>query len=502
MPRKDNNRGRFHFWQVHPIITTAVAVVLVAGLVVGGWFLFSSKAVYVTDGGHVFNDNLAQVEGLIKKENDAVTSSGQPYVSIAVLATMSPQPSVEPIDNNRIRHAIEGTYLAQYESNHANGPTGRPIVPLIRLLLADEGSQETTWSQAVSALENDISSSDHLVAVTGLGISVPNTQAAIQELGRHSVGMVASVLTGDEFTRIPGLVRVASPNTEEVAAGVGFLDSNPEPAHPLPAVPKVWLVQDQNKADNYALSLRDDFTHAIGSDPNRRYEMLQPGTSYDSSLAEAQAVLSGAGQHVCNANADVVYFAGRGVELQGFLTGLTQRSCKADHHLIVVTGSDATGLAGQTGLWSASDNMSVYFAGLAHDGMWTAQPNLANSATTSWFTTRGSGFPSMFPNEYPPTGTADPLADGWGIMFHDGVLTAVTAVHNLYQLHNSLPSAGGVAQELNQVTVPGASGYLCFNSDHNPIGKPTPVLELMANGQLRYVRPFSSTGTAPTIGCQ
>jgi hypothetical protein len=106
----------------------------------------------------------------------------------------------------------------------------------------------------------------------------------------------------------------------------------------------------------------------------------------------------------------------------------------------VVTGSDATGLTGQAGLWSASDNMSVYFAGLAHDGMWTAQPNLANSATTSRFTTRNYGFPSMFPTEYPPTGTTDPLGDGWGIMFHDGVLTAVTAVHNLYQLQTRCPA--------------------------------------------------------------
>jgi hypothetical protein len=47
--------------------------------------------------------------------------------------------------------------------------------------------------------------------------------------------------------------------------------------------------------------LRDDFTHAIDNDPNRHREMLQPGTSYDSSLPDAQAVLSGAGQRVCNA---------------------------------------------------------------------------------------------------------------------------------------------------------------------------------------------------------
>jgi hypothetical protein len=45
--------------------------------------------------------------------------------------------------------------------------------------------------------------------------------------------------------------------------------------------------------------------------------------------------------------------------------------------------------------------------------------------------------------------------------------------------------------------VPDASGYLCFDSDHNPIGKPTPIMELTADGQLRYVRPFSPTGVYP-----
>lgn len=484
----------------HPILSVLLVIALLAAIIVPIW-RFWPRTVYVTDGGHVFNENLRHVEGLIKHENDWVTGSGLPYVTVAVLATMSPQPNVEPLDDNRIRYAIEGAYLAQYESNHANGPNGRPVVPLTRLVLADEGSRENSWSQAASALEADIGNQNRLVAVTGLGISVPNTRRVIDKLGADHMAMVASVLTGDEFNRIPGMVRVAPTDTDEAAALVGFLDNARDPLHPLPADPRIWVVQDQNPDDAYSLSLLTDFIRQITTDTHRRYQVAQPGTSFNSSLPDAATVLSGTGQGVCDTDADVVYFAGRGVDLQGLLTGLAHRSCKIDRHLTVVTGSDAGALSGHTGLWDSSDNMDVYYAGLAHDAMWPARPDLANSATTSWFTSRPYGFRSMFPSEYSPNTAPDPLAGGWAIMFHDGVLTATTAVDNLYKLNDTLPEPGAVAQELNQVTVPGASGYLCFDADHNAVGKPVPIVRLTQDGQLAYIGVFSATGGAPLNRC-
>jgi hypothetical protein len=480
-------------WDGYRKLTVSTTVVLVAALAIVIYLLTRpTPPVYVTDGSHVFNSNLKAVEAKIKHENDWVTASGQPYVSIAVLATMSPQPKVEPLDYNRTRHAIEGAYLAQYEANHPAGPAGRPGEPLIKLLLADEGSQEKTWSQAVAALKDRVSSSDHLVAVTGLGISVPNTTKVVKALNTapHVIGMVGAVITGNELSGIPGMVRIAPTNTDEATAAASFLDSEPDPHNPLSQRPRVCRVQDQNAADSYAHTLGHAFPKALRAWPSKRHYMFVPNCPvYNSALPNSRTVLGGMGDSVCHARANVVYFAGRGVDLQDFLIGLAHRYCATTRPLTVLTGSDATQLVNHGGLWPTGANMTVYFTALAHPQVWKHQPPVADQATVAWFGMPRYGFRAVFPGET--------LNDGWGIMFHDAVLTAVTAIQKLYTQRGAIPPGGAVAQELNQVTVHGASGYICFNTKHDPINKAIPVVELGQDGRLSYVTLSSASGKAP-----
>jgi hypothetical protein len=490
---------KYSWWRVHKAWAAAIAVVVIVAVGVAFYTFWprTPNPVYVTDGSVVFNANLASVEGKIKAENDWVTRQGAPYVSIAVLATMSPNQDVEPLDDNRTRHGVEGTYIAQYAANHPDGPTGRPGAPLIRLLLADEGSKEANWSQAAADLESRVDTSDHLVAVTGLGISVDNTKQLVARLADNdNLALVGDVVTGDDIhsAKGKGMVRVAPTDTAQAEAGLKFLDGNPDPAWPLPDSPGVWLVQDQNPADDYAISLGAKFQKALTDAGTRRqFHLVGAGTQYNSSLPGAPDALrdTSIGDRICNAHDDVVFFAGRGADFQGFLEGISHRYCKPSKHLIVLTGSDTTHLINHTGLWSGSEaQMSVYFTALAHPRMWTDQPNAVDLATAARF---GSG-PGHFATEF----ANESLDDGWAIMFQDGMLTAIDAAKRLFQLNGSIPPAGNVAQEINQVIVHGASGYICFDADHNPINKAIPILSVDQNGVFTFRQLSSASGTPPT----
>jgi hypothetical protein len=486
--------------RAHPKLsaTLVVVVVLAAAGVVYDVRSHPAPPVTVTDGSHVFNANLSGVEKAIHTEDNWVTGTHRPYVSIAVLATMSPRPNAEPLDANATRHAVEGAYLAQYEANHPAGPTGGPGAPLVRLLLADEGGQQDT----TAALEAAAGDGQHLVAVTGLGTDSANVTALADQLSAKHIAMVGSVATGDQPAGIAGLVRISPTDTDEARAAVRFLDGNPDPRSPLPADPRVWLIQDENAQDTDATTLGAAFPQALATDHARHYQIVGPGSEYDSSLPGTATLVSARdnGADVCGSRVDVVYFAGRGSDLPGVLAGLARRSCAATRHLTVLTGSDATPLFGRADLWPAGNaNMDVYVTGLADPDMWHAQPSVADPATSAWFDSLGYGFGHRFPAERP-----DPLPaldDGWAIMFHDGVLTAVDAARAAAGSGTAIPSAAAVARDVNQVTVHGASGYLCFDGVGDPINRPIPVIQVSAQGVPTYQGVSSAAGTPTANPC-
>jgi len=495
-----DNVESYPLWRVHPrLLAAALAVLLVAvGLAA---YHFWPQTVYITYGDYTFNANLSSVEAKIKAENNWVANSGKPFVTIAVAATMSPQPAVEPLTPSRILHAIEGAYLAQYESNHPDGPSARPGAPLIKLALADLGSQEVSWQQVAAGLQGMVGTPDNLVAVTGLGISVTNTLQLVGQLEKtpQGIGMVGSVLTGTKFAGMKGLVLISPTNDDQASAAARLLDASSNPFGPLPSKVKVLIAQDQNDNDDYAESLGTGFTSALASvnhDPEsqRKFQIVSPGIVYDSGLPDAGTVLaaSSTGDSVCHSGAQVVYFAGRGADLQGLLTGLAHRYCQSTQPLIVLTGSDAAQLSGQSNLWPSVANMTVFYTGLASPDTWSSQPNAADPSISAWF---GAKYPYGFQQTFP----GESLNDGWGIMYFDGVLTAVDAVQSLYTSDGSqrVPSAGAVAQQLNSLTVHGASGYICFDSEHDPLTKAIPVLQLGQNGQLTYVTLTSVSGNSP-----
>jgi hypothetical protein len=488
------------WWRRHPKLFVALLVVVLAaagGGAYAAWFRPAAPE-YVTDGSHVFDANLSGVEGLIHKENDWVSGTGRPYVSVAVLATMSPGPGA---DADRTRHGVEGAYLAQFEANHPSGPGTRRGAPLVRLLLADEGAQQGTWRQAAAALEAS-AGTEHLVAVTGLGTGGAATTALARELSGRHIAMVGAVVTDDALAHVTGLVRVAPTDADQARAAVRFMDGNPDPRHPLPATPRVWLVQDQNSGDLAAATLGSVFPQVLTRSGGRHYQIVGPGTEYDSGVPAAATVLRDrhSGDGVCRSRVDVVYVAGGGVGLRGALAGLARRYCARTRHLTVLTGSEAVQLAGHAGLWpDTTANMDVYLTGLAHPDLWRARPEVADPATTAWFGKLAYGFGHMFPTERPTPSAA--LRDGWAIMFHDSVLTAVDAVHVASPDAAKVPAAAAVADALSQVSAHGASGYLCFDGAGSPIDKAVPVLRLSGGGALTYRAVSAGEGNPAVHPC-
>jgi hypothetical protein len=297
------------------------------------------------------------------------------------------------------------------------------------------------------------------------------------------------------------MVRVAPTNSQEAAAAVQYLNRDPR----VPAGANVLLVQDQNASDAYAKSLGAAFTKALHdtntkatntkSTNTKSLHLVSPTMVYDSAYPDAPTILGANAQRVCGTNARVVYFAGRGNDLQGFLAGLAARNCTGTP-LTVVSGDDVSQLAGQQ-LWQGSGaNLTAVFTALASPDMWQRQPSAVSGATVAEFGGCGTCYRGRFPN--------DPLADGFAIMAHDAVQTAVLATRQVVAYVTPkapLPSTGAVAQALYQVSVPGASGYLCFDAAHGPVDKAIPILSADQHGRLSYLALSSASGNPPSSGC-
>jgi hypothetical protein len=328
---------------------------------------------YVTDGSYVFDANVRNAETLIRKENQRVAGTHRSYVTVGFVFPTNP--------SDQARHALEGAYAAQYEANHAG--TG----PLVRLVLA----HDTPWQPSATALTRQ-----HPIAVAGFAAGDGKLEQALTKAHIPTI----SAMHSDTTT-----VSIAPPFEDETVAAIRFLNGNPDPHNRLPSAPRVWVMQDRNGADSYASALGTEFTQVLKADGRLAYQIVGPGSEYDSGVPAAGTVLAASvmqgGAAVCRTHVDVVYFAGRATDLAAALGVLAGRPCAASQPLTVLTGSDAVQLAGHPA-FPATANLDVYVTALAQPGGLTT-------------------FGQLFPKE--PNTAQD---DGWAILSHDAVLAART----------------------------------------------------------------------------
>ncbi|MEC4020890.1 ABC transporter substrate-binding protein [Streptomyces sp. H27-D2] len=448
------------------------------------------QCVGVTDGSHSFSTNLAAVSELIRAENGRVSRAsrrpnGPSYVSIVYLMSLAPGPKDSNTPDS-VRHEVQGSYTAQYEANHT---PKYGDAPKVRLLLANTGSTGEQRSAALQEIRKRIDS-DHIVAVAGLGTSTDATEKMVRTItadrqdGGLQLAAVGSVLTADTLSKVKGLVRAAPTNADEAAAAAAFLKRKPY------AGKRVLVIQDARPDDQYTRTLGEAFLRAFPRDrPAPKVEQ------YDSSQEGVATAFKTRMANLCAAKPDVVYFAGRGVDLPRFLAPLKDRPC-TDRELVVFSGDDVSQSAQAQGFDEIketlrSGNVRLLYTGLAHPGAWQKAKDAYPGWAVQSFGTKGR-YRTAFPEET--------LDDGQAIMGHDAVLTAVSGIRLAARASDSNGRVSGsqtiqIWKSLHGVeAVKGASGLISLGNDGSPEGKAVPIIEIKPDGTVRTLDVSARSG--------
>ncbi|MCP2244260.1 ABC-type branched-chain amino acid transport system, substrate-binding protein [Lentzea aerocolonigenes] len=435
----------------------------------------NGECVGVTDGSYVFDPDLADVERLIKDENDQVLSAKKPYVTVGFFVQMTLTEN-DTVPMSWVRHQLQGAYLAQFRANHHHVAGD---LPLVRLLLVNPGTEIALWEPAITELATRRAAPDNLVAVAGMGISTDNARKAMRRLAEMNVLMLGATVTSDDLQDIPLLLRMAPTNSGQAKAAANYIK---------PTAATAMLVQDGSKNDLYPATLAKSFADTFVDEQHR---ILGQTELYDSSLSSVDNTFLQMIPNICNSKPQVVYFAGRGKHLASFVTQLTGRRCK-DHRITVLTGDDVSStLFGQGELGRALDSgVQVVFTTLAHPEAWRLAPQAFENAATFPFVERVCSvcFPALFPK--------DTLDDASAIMSYDAVLTAAYAIRFAAGNSGRVVSTADLLQVKNRLhdtmSVPGASGRLSFDERGTAVAKAVPIMTLRPNGTLEFLGLSSS----------
>jgi ABC-type branched-subunit amino acid transport system substrate-binding protein len=457
-------------------LATMICVVLVAGGLTGWHFWPSAHAKAappapcpgcVTDGAPAFEPGsqpMRRVQTAIAHENARVTGDGKPYVTVALLNPFTATPDGD-VSLPRMVDQLWGAYLAQTSMN-ASGVLG------VQLILANEGtSAEPTAVLAARQLETMEGAPDHLVAVTGLGLSITATETAAETLARNDMPMFGAVISADQFSSSlfknmnltdPGVLIQVVPDVgaqvDKLATVIG------KPA-------KAVVVFDQQATDLYTSDLKADFSRVFSASlGGRQPSPYTPGGDDD---AEFKYIASS----VCYTQGsppDVLY-AGRASVLASLVQKLQDDINCAGKKITVITAGDGDGLApSATKSAAGQGQVSLIYSDIV---------NLAELT-------------KLFKASYASTlATVDPTAAGlqstWMVATYDSMMAAWTAIQAAHSAHPpTLPGRGDVAQLAELLTgenaVPGATGTLSLTPDGQPAAPEIPVFEDSAGNRSAY----------------
>lgn len=479
------------------LVALAVVVVISGGFYGVRWWNSCAagvtkqdgECVGVTDGSYVFpladpilQQKMTAAEAAIKQENDRWT--GQRVVTVALLMPMTTTGDL--LSERQILSSIEGAYVAQVNAN--NGGTE----PKIRLTLANEGSREQAWYPVLQQLDAMVhDTSQPLVAVAGMGVSVRETVQGARTLATMDIPMVGSVLSGDGLNAsgavdngppIRGFTRVSPDNSDEVAALNHSLRNDARSA---------MLVYDSNQDDFYTHDLAERFKQdpVTSAALHRTGSLAEPydATPGTPGIANEFDIIA---NRLCQPGApDMVFYAGRAKLLPSFVQQLQHRGCD-QKPVTVVTGSDATGLQDQLELVqpALASGVSVRYAAPADPAALRALPKPDSDQFI--------GFVGSFRQHFD---IAD-LNNGWATMTHDAMLAVTEAIRRAAGQGNVPISPSAVRGQLFLLNFPtnavhGGSGTFMINENGERVGPTPSVLELQATGvHLVDLAPVTTSG--------
>lgn len=328
-------RGRV-WLPVHKLIAAVVSLVVLAGVITiavsltgdgepcGEGLRETGKAkecVGVSEGDHIFDEELAGVIRGIKAENDRVRDGWEdpedgkariPYVRIALMMPMTDDAS-SAMTVELIRNGLVGAYAAQLRANQDSGLR-------YQLLLANDGKDLDHWRPVVDQLAGMTRGDAPLVAVMGFSSSTPDTQQAADALSARKIPVVAPVITSADMSS-EYLFKTSASNEHFALALERYLGAHPGSG-------KGFLVWDSRKQDNYSQNLREVLMGHFDED----YGLRKRNASYLGETGEDAGIpqrFSSIAQKICLTKADTVFFAGRDRDLPGLVSQLAdQASCE------------------------------------------------------------------------------------------------------------------------------------------------------------------------------
>ncbi|MFC4117432.1 hypothetical protein [Nonomuraea zeae] len=441
-----------------------VVVVVVAGAV----FALLNRQPSLTDSADAFDESLSDIMGRIRAENEAVvTRHPDEYKTVLVLLPMSGDASTTGMGLDTVRHALQGSYLAQVWRNKEDSAS-----PYIRLLVGDisPGAWEETVEDVLSQVE-----SERLVAAVGLGASIDATKQVIERLSTDKFAMVAAVLTSDELQKHDALVRVAPLNSDQAEASVRFA------VKAIPALKPV-IVMDTNPGDSYSRTLSASFDRTLAGvvDARRRAQPL----TFDSSVKASGTVIGNIAESVCNSESNTVFYAGRALHLPALLRGLSLSRRCAERGINVIAGDDTSENSHPVAnpIWNdSSGKIRLYYTALAHSANISDGSSAVLAAIKSRFGNGDDrGYVRLFPEET--------LDDGQAIMHHDALYVAIKAIDRYAKerLESLGPPEVAAMLRSGTISVQGASGDISIDRDGNPSRQSIPVLELTPYGRTTF----------------
>ncbi|MGW4131820.1 ABC transporter substrate-binding protein [Amycolatopsis japonica] len=414
------------------------------------------------------DDPLDPLEKLIKGRNEM---AGENFKTIVVLENLAPDPKVDSQPFPFVRREIQGAITAAWPKN---GPPG------IKLLLANYGSNAEHW-QVVADEIVAAAAAQRIVAVTDIGISTESSRALVAELSRHGIATIGATVTADNMNtdpkgvRIDNFFRVGPTNTDEARAAAGYIAAH--------GFKRVMMIQGVSKEDTYATTLAEAFQSSskVPVIFTKTYD-VKPLTD-TSREAYLRGLFSRWHNDICGARPDLIYFAGRGLDLGALVASLAgDGACEGLDTVTVMTGDDASTLAGKPLQLNKDISVRLRYTALAYPDQWdmfTADPahptykkNYDNFVAEF---TGTHGFPQA------------ELWDGAAMIEHDAVAAAVeAAVQNVSSDPVSVPD---VLRSIDcNSPVPGATGFVAFDqATGNQLDKALPILSIDPDGSVHPV---------------
>jgi hypothetical protein len=473
--RRHRRRRRTLLASLAGTVTAAVAGVLtgvlsepaVSPMCAPGVLRHQGQCVGVTDS-FAFDRRFTAIMRELREENAYAVEGGPgTYVTVAFLGPLTSA-------DDRAVIQLEGAVVGLRRANRDELVGDSPRIRLVLGNTGDRRPGDREWGYVTDRLTGMVGGADHLTAVIGVGLSRTETVAAAGRLRRLSLPMIGNALTADRMDKklVLGLAKVNPRVGEEIQ----LLAQHLRTRHDLR---RAIIVSYSEEGDLYAEALVEAFKKHLapqwkaGGSHNYPFG-LDPGNDF-------RLIVS----NLCSADpAETILYAGRAADLPKFIGYLGTRACHPER-LTVITGSDAVYLTlnttenrkAWTYLTDTHNPISLVYAPLAEPSV-LLDPDRNPHAKQY----------EAFQEAYQAQGfNLAHLDIGWGIMAHDALLTAASAIRHATVPQYGLPEPAKVRDALYLITtpatsVPGASGPIVLDPDTgNRVGLRLPILQFTPN---------------------